>query len=274
MSKESRVSDKDACLSVHWPGKSRKGAKGKRQVQDLLQGRAMHRGFRRLLDEEEPVYLLERRRRLLEATWKKMERRMLQVAEEQDGHSIARIIHFIQSTHPPAPQLEKENSQEDGSWPTPPTSQLPLGLIHTGVNTPDHARRFLAIRSELTLHHQAKVVTIYPRDGSNLRTILQRIVEGFTSPEDGDMDPGSTPFDLEEEVDGDDEEDTTYTLFSTTDSNNTRKMSRLAPYDLRAMEAWYHSPSRHPQTRHLVIILRDFEGFSPMILEDLIMILS
>ncbi|RKP12409.1 origin recognition complex subunit 3 N-terminus-domain-containing protein [Piptocephalis cylindrospora] len=279
MPREARSSDKDACLSVHWPGKGGKGQKGKSRGQPSLEGRAMYRGFRRLLDEEEPVYLLERRRRLLETMWKRMEGRMLQVVEEQDKESIEQVVRFVRSTHPPSKKTEMDNQSIKEIWHPSPSSQLPLGLIHTGVNTPDHARRFSTITSALNQDNRAKVVTIYPRDGAHLRTILQRIVEGFTDPgrevQGGENFATSAggPHKIPEEEDGDEEEDATYTLFSPTDQT-TRKMSRLAPYDLRTLQAWYHSPARHPHTRHLVIVLREFEGFPSGVLEDLVMILS
>ncbi|KAF7382393.1 hypothetical protein HZH68_015312 [Vespula germanica] len=116
-------------------------------------------------------------------------------------------------------------------------NEIPTAMLLTGVNVPDHTKLFQKIilkLRSLTVH----IAILWSKDSNNIKSIVS---------------------------------DTIFQLINKKEEDDTLEIKRTQ-CNMRALKSWYltHCNPLDP----LIIIISDFESFSPSVLHDFILILS
>lgn len=153
--------------------------------------------------------------------------------------------------------------------------EIPAATLLTGVNMPDHSSLFATLSKKIVCDCSPHVATLWSRDCSSLKASVERMCSQFMlvpSSEEAD-DPSC-----------DDEED------GGPDSQDKKKIQRWN-CNLKYLVSWYSNfqvhtspkkkkkgnkaaPKSGGDAKPLIVILPDFESFSPRVLQEFILLLK
>lgn len=122
-------------------------------------------------------------------------------------------------------------------------SVLPTAALLTGINQIDHLSQIEKLADNIRNNTFSYVVVLQSRDGPNLKQAIETIVDGFVE---------------EQPAEG-----------------SEAKVLRKNQLNLEVLKAWYLEKHDGLERKpNLTIILPDFELFSPLVLQDIILILN
>ncbi|KAJ1800788.1 Origin recognition complex subunit 3 [Coemansia sp. RSA 2399] len=200
-------------------------------------------GYVQLLQGKEPVESMRLRKELFAATWQPLERRLMEIEQQSNNAGIKEICEFVDTSY------KQVESKERGQLACP-FAEITTAVTFTGVNTGDHSKLFESLQRRLVErgHHVALVESQYC---TSLPSMLKGILEQlYTS-----IHAGAS----EDKVTG----------------PATNLFSKSIAYDMGLLEIWWAAlTSKGPDAceSRIVVILQDFEGFSPMVVDDFVRI--
>ncbi|KAJ2855482.1 Origin recognition complex subunit 3 [Coemansia erecta] len=183
------------------------------------------------------------RKELFAATWQPLEKRLMEIEQQSNNTGIKEICGFIDMSY------KQVESKERGQLACP-FAEITTAVTFTGVNTGDHSKLFESLQSRLVErgHHVALVESQYcPALPSMLKGILEQLYISIHAGASEDKVTGLA----------------------------TNPLSKSIAYDMGLLEIWWSAlTSQRPDAgaSRIVVILQDFEGFSPMVVDDFVRI--
>ncbi|KAJ2453222.1 Origin recognition complex subunit 3 [Coemansia sp. RSA 2336] len=200
-------------------------------------------GYVPLLQGKEPVECMELRRRLFEDTWPPLEKQLVEIEARVNHIGVSEVCEFVQSSYKQAADCEKGR-------PAQPFAEIAAAVAFAGVNTGDHGKLFCTLQEQLKEqgHHVALLESQYCGSLTSLhKGILEQMFASFYSEHD---------------------DATKQSSFSG---------SKSVPYDLNLLRLWWEDAVARDTanaSRKMVVILQDFEGFPPIVVDDFIRIVA
>ncbi|KAI7862220.1 origin recognition complex subunit 3 N-terminus-domain-containing protein [Spinellus fusiger] len=255
--------------SAQHPQKKRKKASAKAKATSLSkiqpstkEKAAALEGFQRLWDGDEPPHTMLLRQQTFENTWEETSNIIEAVMLDMNHTALHDICTFVEKAH------SKNNAK---GLIALPFHEIPTGLVFAGINTSDHTTPFLHLASLLKASASpAYSCLLQSKDCSTLQGMMKHMMDQFMALKVQKY----TYTDNDEDIEEEEQEEKALNYQLSTDNGSTA--CKLQNHDLRMLEAWYRhtigkSTSADPP---LVVILQDFELFSPDILQNFIMICS
>jgi len=199
--------------------------------------------------------------------WNDLETQIKEVQHNLNSKIFDDLLEFVQSTYT---YDERRNF---------PIAEIPTAALVTGVNLPDHGVIFSQFVTTLKSTSTQYIVRLHSKDCTNLKSILRNTFDGFVKSLS------------EEEVTFYDEDDV-----DLNQSKCKKSKSLFKDYSFTELKEWYNktlmmvSDVMEVDTRNndcygdenetknnrppLVIMLEDFERFSPSVLQDFVLIAS
>ncbi|KAJ1850013.1 Origin recognition complex subunit 3 [Coemansia sp. RSA 2611] len=200
-------------------------------------------GYVPLLQGKEPVESMRLRKQLFETTWQPLEEQLFAIEEQVNNIGITEVCDFVDSSYQ---QIE---SKEKGQL-AQPFAEIAAAITFAGVNTGDHGKLFQSLHDQLSErgHHVALLESQYCSSLPNLhKGILEQLFNSlYAGTEAGDKA-----------------------------GNGAFGGSKTVAYDLGLLKLWWaDTVTRDARvgSKKAVVILQDFEGFPPMVVDDFIRI--
>lgn len=273
--------------NVAQPVKKTKKTKGNPKVIPVAQRTEedsqaiLNDGFQRLFNGEESMVATLNRKSAFQEAWDTMNTDITNILLDMNHKAVYDICQFV----------EKDHDIEE-SMVSLPYHEIPTGLVFAGINTPDHDTQFQHIADKLREAPSGEndrdktnfVCLLQSKDCLNIKNMFKNMIERFLA-----NTPNALNSDLDNDVnmdehdDDDEEEEDDEDLIRTKERAATAyklgggvsKPSKCLPYDMKLLEGWYkHHQQSYIDKPNLVIILQDFEGFEPAILQDFFTICS
>ncbi|KAJ2519913.1 Origin recognition complex subunit 3 [Coemansia sp. RSA 1939] len=180
---------------------------------------------------------------MFDAMWQPLEKQLADIEQQSNNAGISEICNFIDSSYV---QVE---SKERGQLARP-FAEITTAVTFTGVNTGDHNKLFETLRARLADngHHVALVESQYCMALPNmLKAILEQLYTSIHSSTGEEMIavPGSNP------------------------------LAKSITYDMSLLETWWallKMQQAKPISSRVVVVLQDFEGFLPTLVDDFVRI--
>ncbi|KAG2217511.1 hypothetical protein INT45_001798, partial [Circinella minor] len=275
--------------------KSKIGQKRKRTARKI-QGKVARRhvdeqqyipyqGFEQLFNNEETVECMKLRKNAYEEAWKQTQTIINDILFDMNRTALDKIASFVETS---------QNSASQGLVHLP-FHEIPTALVFAGINTPDHNAQFKQIANKLSENNNNNFVALLQsKDCNNLKSMMKVMIEQFLSIEIESMESSNQVKQQQEkgehEMDEDNEDDNDEgltssvgnfgdTMFEINTNTKLKRASKLPPYDMQILEAWYrHVNQRQTKNKrqepNLVVVLEDLESFEANMLRDFITICS
>ncbi|KAJ2572803.1 Origin recognition complex subunit 3 [Coemansia sp. RSA 1813] len=198
-------------------------------------------GYVRLLQGKEPVESMLLRKRLFNETWRPLEKQLMEIEQQSNNAGITEICDFVDTSY------KQIDSKEKGQLACP-FAEITTAVTFTGVNTGDHSKLFESLQTRLAErgHHVALVESQYCTTLPNmLKSILEQMYASIHASTDEDKVTGPA----------------------------ANPLAKSIAYDMGLLEIWWTVlVGKRPDTSadRIVVILQDFEGFSPMVVDDFV----
>ncbi|KAI9485059.1 origin recognition complex subunit 3 N-terminus-domain-containing protein [Zychaea mexicana] len=256
-----------------------------------------YQGFEQLFGNEESTACMKMRRIAFEEAWTQTQTIINDILLDMNRAALNKIASFVETS---------PNSASQGLVHLP-FHEIPTGLVFAGINTPDHNAQFKQIANKLSENNSNFVALLQSKDCNNLKNMMKTMIEQFLSidaepsgkeKEDRQETEHDDEISEQEEDDVDEDEHEGTTLSSalltgtTAQSGNStfeissggggtrmkKRASKLPPYDMQILEAWYRHVTNVKKSNHpppnLVVVLQDLESFEANMLRDFITICS
>ncbi|KAG5885796.1 hypothetical protein JTB14_031513 [Gonioctena quinquepunctata] len=172
--------------------------------------------------------------------WKSIEEDIKNLNNDMFQTVLGKLVDFVKTSHYVA------------------TEEIPTAVLLTGINMPDHGVQFAALLKQIKQSVTPHVACLYSQDCQNIKYLMENMIDQFINEDDNFS---------EEEDDMDTDETSTHL-----------KKNQL---NLPVLQCWYENlyPESSPQKTEnkkkvLVVIIPDFESFSPQVLQKFILIAS
>ncbi|KAJ1945171.1 Origin recognition complex subunit 3 [Linderina macrospora] len=197
-------------------------------------------GFVPLFQGDESTESMELRRTLFEATWPPLEQLIMNTEEAANNVAMAEMCTFASNAY------RKIETDEKGRL-DPPATELATAVAFAGVNTGDHSKLFtmLRVRLQAAGHHAVLLESQYCTTLPNmLRALLDQVFGGTSA---GEVSEDSVV------------------------ATGTRTIN----YDASLLALWWgeeKQAGRVTEDTRIAVILQDFEGFPPLVVDDFVRI--
>ncbi|KAJ2158786.1 Origin recognition complex subunit 3 [Coemansia sp. RSA 552] len=199
-------------------------------------------GYVTLFQGTEPLDSMQLRRQLFEEMWAPLERLVVGIEKQVNSVGVQEVCEFVDTSYT---QIE---SREKGRL-AQPFAEIATAVAFAGVNTGDHGKLFLSLQQQLQSqgHHVALLESQYCTSLSSLhRCVLEQMFSSLYA----DAEAGSKA------------------------AQGMFGGSKTIPYDLGLLRIWWADAVARAQSttgdKRLVVILQDFEGFQPAVIDDFI----
>ncbi|RZC34411.1 origin recognition complex subunit 3 [Asbolus verrucosus] len=175
--------------------------------------------------------------------WSKIEAKTQDLNNEMFSSVLSNLVNYIRECY------------------KSPVTEVPAAALLTGINMPDHSAQFKTLKKEVKEHISPHVATLNGEDCQNLKYLVENMINQL----------------IKDENQSSDEDD------SDTDTCHIKK----SQCNFSLLQSWYEdlyiftksesSPKKQKtksSKKVIVVIIPDFEGFSPKVLQDFILIAS
>ncbi|KAI8820462.1 origin recognition complex subunit 3 N-terminus-domain-containing protein [Fimicolochytrium jonesii] len=201
-------------------------------------------GFQRLFVNKERKDLCNLRQTACKKRWSAIKGAFNSILARLHADGVEDIVKFVRQPNEGGSDLYcGYRSARDAC------TQIPTGLILTGINTPDHEQQFSEVASKISALENFAVATLPATSCDSLSSTLKTMIAQLV---------GS----------GDDVDDE---MAQVPRGSTGRARAKLPADDLQKLTGWH---KRKGGNKTLVVILPDLEHFQPHILEDLVQILK
>ncbi|KAJ2867298.1 Origin recognition complex subunit 3 [Coemansia aciculifera] len=199
-------------------------------------------GFVPLFQGKESVESMELRRRLFNEMWGPLEQLLVDTEQQVNQVGVSEVCNYVNSSYTRVESVEKGQLDQ-------PFAEMSTAVAFAGVNTGDHNKLFESLQAQLTAsgHHVALLESQYCTSlGSMLKCMLDQIL--------GSLDEDQRA------------------------AGNSRlgvlAGAKTIAYDMGLLKLRWDEAAGSTSTRsnRVVVILQDFEGFAPMVVDDFVRI--
>ncbi|KAJ2111207.1 Origin recognition complex subunit 3, partial [Coemansia sp. RSA 921] len=193
-------------------------------------------GYLTLLQGQEPVESMQLRKRLFAQLWQPLEEELFTIEKQVNNIGITEVCDFVDSSYG---EIER---REQGQVARP-FAEVSAAVTFAGINTGDHGKLFQSLQDQLLErgHHVALLESQYCNTLPNLqRSLLEQMFNSIYA----DTDAGPSAF------------------------GGTKTVT----YDLGLLQLWWANAAC--SGKKAVVVLQDFEGFAPTVVDDFIRIVG
>ncbi|KAI9501647.1 origin recognition complex subunit 3 N-terminus-domain-containing protein [Coemansia spiralis] len=198
-------------------------------------------GYVQLLQGKEPTESMELRKQLFESTWNPLEKHLMDTEHKVNNAGIIEVSKFVDTAYTTIELKEKGQLSR-------PFAEIATAVTFAGVNTGDHTKLFESLQSQLTAngHYIALLESQYCTTLPNmLKSMLEQLYTSIHARLDLEAAQGL----------------------------NTGATAKSIAYDMGLLHIWWNAIEARSSTgSRIVIILQDFEGFPPMVIDDFVRI--
>ncbi|KAJ1897290.1 Origin recognition complex subunit 3 [Kickxella alabastrina] len=201
-------------------------------------------GYVQLIQARESADSMQLRQRLFEDMWVPLEQLLVEIEQQVNNVGVTEVCSFIDSSY------KRIESREEGQLEAP-FAEIAAAVAFSGVNTGDHSKLFQSLQNQLVSrgHHVALLESQYCSSLPNMLKALLDQVSASLGVSDSTGPRGKS----------------SSAVFGVGSSAKT------IPYDMSLLKLWWDMSKTSKDSR-AVIILQDFEGFAPMIVDDFVRI--
>ncbi|KAJ1721413.1 Origin recognition complex subunit 3 [Coemansia erecta] len=224
-----------------------KGAAGRRS--SLAVGRedsadrdiSANGGFVPLLQGKEPIESMELRRQLFADMWTPLERLLSDTEKKVNNEGVTEVCNFVAASYTRVETAEKGQLAS-------PFAEIATAVVFSGVNTGDHSNLFQSLQDQLYKndHYVVLLESQYCTSLPNmLKSMLDQVAAGLGVGASGGSKGRA--------------------------GGGSGTGFKGIPYDMSLLQVWWDEASPRKDSR-IVVILQDFEGFGPLVVDDFIRI--
>ncbi|KAJ2723545.1 Origin recognition complex subunit 3 [Coemansia sp. Benny D115] len=215
------------------------GAPGSGLASDNI---AANGGYVSLIQGSESQKSMELRQQLFKEMWVPLERHLIDTEEEVNKIGISEVCGFVDTSY-------KHIETEEKGQLKAPFAEIAAAVAFSGVNTGDHSKLFQSLQNQLVSrkHHVALLESQYC---TSLPTMLKALLDQMAA----SLCIGSEQTGTRGRIAG-----------------GAAMSAKAIPYDMGLLRIWWEETARHEDSR-VVVILQDFEGFVPVVVDDFIRI--
>ncbi|KAJ2882670.1 Origin recognition complex subunit 3, partial [Coemansia asiatica] len=218
-------------------------SKGNVQNSDLTE----NGGYVRLFQGKEPIESMRLRQKLFEQMWTPLEQLLVDIEKKVNNAGVSEVCKFVESSY------KHVETSEKGQLAAP-FAETAAAVVFSGVNTGDHSNLFQTLQDQLVSggHYVALLESQYC---SSLPTMLKCLLDQIY-------------------------ECVSIDSISISENKGTAMLPMLPAsigakaigYDMSLLRLWWSQVSSRKKDSRVVVILQDFEGFAPMVVDDFIRI--
>ncbi|KAJ2416835.1 Origin recognition complex subunit 3 [Coemansia sp. RSA 2530] len=199
-------------------------------------------GFVPLFQGKEPVESMELRQKLFNEMWEPLEQLLVDTERQVNQVGVSDVCSYVNSSYTRVESVEKGQLDQ-------PFAEMSTAVAFAGVNTGDHSKLFESLQAQLAAggHHVALLESQYCTSlAGMLKCMLDQVL--------GSLDEGQRA------------------------TGNTRTTAiagaKTISYDMGLLKLRWDEASDGANSRssRVVVILQDFEGFAPMVVDDFVRI--
>ncbi|KAJ1858497.1 Origin recognition complex subunit 3 [Coemansia sp. RSA 1822] len=193
-------------------------------------------GYVTLLQGREPIESMQLRKRLFAQLWQPLEEELFTIEKQVNNVGVTEVCDFVDSSYG---QIERREQGQVAQ----PFAEVSAAVTFAGINTGDHGKLFQSLQDQLLErgHHVALLESQYCNTLPNLqRSLLEQMFNSIYA----DTDAGPSAF------------------------GGTRTVA----YDLGLLQLWWANSVC--SGKKAVVVLQDFEGFAPTVVDDFIRIVG
>ncbi|KAJ2229342.1 Origin recognition complex subunit 3 [Coemansia sp. RSA 485] len=205
-------------------------------------------GYVPLFQGKEPIESMRLRQRLFDQMWTPLEQRLVDIERKVNNAGVSEVCRFVDSSY------QRVESVEKGQLAAP-FAETAAAVVFSGVNTGDHSNMFHSLQEQLAAdgHYVALLESQYC---SSLPTMLKCLLDQIYECISIDSSKSSN------------NKETAATAAALPASIGAKAIG----YDMSLLRLWWSQISTRKQGSRIVVILQDFEGFAPMVVDDFIRI--
>ncbi|KAJ2594662.1 Origin recognition complex subunit 3 [Coemansia sp. RSA 1721] len=205
-------------------------------------------GYVPLFQGKEPIESMRLRQRLFDQMWTPLEQRLVDIERKVNNAGVSEVCRFVDSSY------QRVESVEKGQLAAP-FAETAAAVVFSGVNTGDHSNMFHSLQEQLAVdgHYVALLESQYC---SSLPTMLKCLLDQIYECISIDSSKSSN------------NKETAATAAALPASIGAKAIG----YDMSLLRLWWSQISTRKQGSRVVVILQDFEGFAPMVVDDFIRI--
>ncbi|KAJ2348616.1 Origin recognition complex subunit 3 [Coemansia sp. RSA 2671] len=199
-------------------------------------------GFVPLFQGKEPVESMELRQKLFNEMWEPLEQLLVDTERQVNQVGVSDVCSYVNSSYTRVESVEKGQLDQ-------PFAEMSTAVAFAGVNTGDHSKLFESLQAQLAAggHHVALLESQYCTSlAGMLKCMLDQVL--------GSLDEGQR---------------------ATGDTRTTAIAgAKTISYDMGLLKLRWDEASDGANSRssRVVVILQDFEGFAPMVVDDFVRI--
>ncbi|KAJ2488256.1 Origin recognition complex subunit 3 [Coemansia sp. RSA 2320] len=199
-------------------------------------------GFTRLLQGKESSESMELRRRLFSEMWEPLEKLLVDTEQHVNQMGVSEVCSYVDSSYTRVESVEKGQLDQ-------PFTEMSTAVAFAGVNTGDHSKLFGSLQEQLVTggHHVALLESQYCTSlACMLKSMLEQILASL---EVSQSSKGSG-------------------------RQAAAGSAKTIAYDMGLLKLWWDEASAGAgaSANRVVVILQDFEGFAPMVVDDFVRI--
>ncbi|KAJ2892095.1 Origin recognition complex subunit 3, partial [Coemansia aciculifera] len=199
-------------------------------------------GFVRLFQGKESVEAMELRRRLFDEMWAPLEQQLVDTERRVNQVGVSEVCNYVSSSYTRVESVERGQLDQ-------PFAEMSTAVAFAGVNTGDHSKLFESLQTQLTSsgHHVALLESQYCTSlAGMLKCMLDQVLTSLDEGQDSTANTRSGAF----------------------------TGGKTIAYDMGLLKLRWDEVATGARTRssRVVVILQDFEGFAPMVVDDFVRI--
>ncbi|KAJ2112271.1 Origin recognition complex subunit 3 [Coemansia sp. RSA 922] len=199
-------------------------------------------GFVPLFQGKESVESMELRRKLFNDMWGPLEQLLVDTEQQVNQVGVSEVCNYVNSSYTRVESVEKGQLDQ-------PFAEMSTAVAFAGVNTGDHSKLFESLQAQLTAsgHHVALLESQYCTSlASMLKCMLDQILSSL---DEGQRSAGNSRL-------------------------GVLAGAKTIAYDMGLLKLRWDEAAGSTNTRssRVVVILQDFEGFAPMVVDDFVRI--